>query len=64
MSPTSITFGLKYQARVLRAQITEKEKSQWYVATNCLREENEVSNKRYVLEEIIVGGLACCEVHF
>ncbi|GMH43159.1 hypothetical protein BSKO_11081 [Bryopsis sp. KO-2023] len=47
MSLPSVTLGLKYQARVLRPQIAEKEKSQWYVATNSLREENEVRLVEY-----------------
>jgi len=47
MADPGITLGLKFQARVLVPQVAEKDSSQWLVATNCLREENEVRVVQY-----------------
>ncbi|CAD7704086.1 unnamed protein product [Ostreobium quekettii] len=47
MAEPGITLGLKFQSRVLCPQVAQKDRSQWLVATNCLREENEVRFVEY-----------------
>jgi len=55
MAENSVTYGLKFQARALAAQVAETSSSRWLVGTLALREDNEVWTAL---------GTYCCSVHY
>mmetsp|Transcript_19860 Transcript_19860/g.55255 ORF Transcript_19860/g.55255 Transcript_19860/m.55255 type:complete len:119 (+) Transcript_19860:293-649(+) len=47
MAENSVTYGLKFQARALAAQVAETSSSRWLVGTLALREDNEIQVVEY-----------------